>query len=165
MERIKAKFKQEEEQMEVNRGGRMEAALRSLHEGTFDSVSLRVDFWDESFKHGLAVLCNNEIRINARILDGEMQRGADQLSRAGFCAWNGVEWGDDVSFPSIVEAIHELKVKGWPACFVFAYQQPWTLIEKIFDVVTPVFGACSCLLCIGRVRPQAFLLICVPRKK
>ena len=42
--------------------------------------------------------------------------------------------------PQIIEAMAELKRKGWPSAFVFAYKQPWLVIERLFDFAASVMG-------------------------
>jgi hypothetical protein len=40
----------------------------------------------------------------------------------------------------IGDCIEMLKAKGWPPCFVFMYDEPWELVDGLFDLMEPVLG-------------------------
>lgn len=41
--------------------------------------------------------------------------------------------------------MESLKAAGWPPVFVFLFDEPWLLIDRLFELVTPVLGE-DCLL-------------------
>jgi hypothetical protein len=142
LERIKEKLAREQA-----RGNddpkQMETALRRLHEGTYRSVILHNEYWKTNFSHELHVhdrAAEQAQRHRASVPQDSLRTGCAHLARAGYCICPKVDWGSDISHEKMVRAMGELKSKGWPACFVFAYRQPWTLIERLFDVVEPIFG-------------------------
>jgi hypothetical protein len=40
----------------------------------------------------------------------------------------------------IANCIEMLKAKGWPPAFVFMYDEPWELVDGLFDLMQPVLG-------------------------
>jgi hypothetical protein len=75
-----------------------------------------------------------------RLSDAETDAINKHLARTGYFCSRVMEWGGDVSMPQIIEAMAELKRKGWPSAFVFAYKQPWLVIERLFDFAASVMG-------------------------
>ena len=56
-------------------------------------------------------------------------------------------WGK--KYNSILQQIdatmESLKTAGWPPVFVFLFDEPWLLIDRLFELVTPILGP-NCLL-------------------
>ena len=147
VERIREKLAKEQGPSTRDEPKRMESALRQLHEGSYKSVVLCKGYWESSFSHGLKV--DEEIAHHrASVQKDCLHHATLQLSRAGYCICPEVDWGEGISMQKMVQAMEELKGKGWPACFVFAYRQPWVLIERLFDIVAPIFGVCARRVCV-----------------
>jgi hypothetical protein len=134
--------------------GVVDAVLRSLRKETHESLATTDAYWDKSFDHGLTVhtplvfLPPQPMQVNPkepykgtlRLSDAETDAINKHLARTGFFSSRVMEWGGDVSMPQIIEAMAELKRKGWPSAFVFAYKQPWLVIERLFDFAASVMG-------------------------
>jgi len=121
---------------------RIDAVLRSLHQETHDALATSVEYWDSSFRHGLTVAPQASCGAGGalRLSDEESCQINQHLDRTGFFCSRVMDWGDDVSMAQIIEAMAELKRNGWPSAFVFAYHQPWLVIERLFDFAASVMG-------------------------
>ncbi|KAJ1489716.1 hypothetical protein T484DRAFT_3446637 [Baffinella frigidus] len=148
-EKYKALCKEEEESIDAGAparsAGRLPAALRAMHEGKYESAAVREDYWDQGWAHGMQVLgggsapCPFEDR-GGKIGGAEAAALAGDLARMGFFTSAAVQWGEDVSLRRIVAGMAELKSRGWPACFVFAYQEPWVLLDRLFVSVAALLS-------------------------
>ncbi|EKX47135.1 hypothetical protein GUITHDRAFT_107046 [Guillardia theta CCMP2712] len=115
---------------------RVEETLRALHAKKFQSEATTGEYWENAFSHGLKVYedyndTGPSFTSTLSVRDYEMLK--ETLDDNGFFASPSLDWGKDICFNEMIEAMKELKSKGWPACFIFAYQQPWHLIDKLFD--------------------------------
>jgi hypothetical protein len=113
-----------------------------MHKQTFDSLATTDAYWHENFEHGLLVTPAAEVSTNysMRLSEDETAALNEHLARTGFFSSKVMAWGDDLALPRIVTAMEELKRKGWPSVFVFAYRAPWLLLERLFDFVSSVLG-------------------------
>ena len=124
---------------------RIDAVLRSLHRKTHDAAATRAGYWRDNFAHGLAVerpAAGHSTDAGAvpRLSSDEARVLNEHLARTGFFTSASMPWGDDISLPQIVSAMADLKREGWPAAFVFAYREPWLIIERLFDFVGSLLG-------------------------
>ena len=119
--------------------GRLPAALRAMFEGKFQSHVLSERYWDEGWSHGMRV--RGAGRVDPQFEDGvglgELRAGdaaalASDLARMGFFASSpeAIAWGEDLSLERIVAGMAEIKSRGWPPSFIFAYQEPWVLLDR-----------------------------------
>ena len=115
-------------------GKKMEDALRCLHQGKYVSAVTNSGYWEDRgrFRHGLGVAGNGgavgigggtPASRRANFSEEELERQAALLGKRGFMVVPGINWGAGVSLPRLVGAMQELKSNGWPACFIFAYQE------------------------------------------
>ena len=56
-------------------------------------------------------------------------------------------WGKeyDEILRRIDASMESLKLAGWPPVFVFLFDEPWLLIDRMFELVSPILGK-DCLL-------------------
>lgn len=161
-EKLRGEYEREEANKAV--GKRMDEALRSLHKGSFDSAVTRSEYWEwhGRFNHGLVVDAGSAASSAAGAWRGssipqeDLVRHTRLLEERGFMIVPDVDWGPDVSLPRLVGAMQELKSQGWPACFIFAYQevpvpananQPATFhlpLHPPLSILTDHDAACMC---------------------
>lgn len=134
-------------------GRRMEDALRRLHEGKYDSAVMSSGYWEDTgrFRHGLGVAGNGgggggagggvPACRRANFSEEEIVEQAALLGKRGFMVAPGIDWGADLSLPRLVGAMQELKSQGWPACFVFAYQEVTATAHSPSGDESPWLGA------------------------
>eukprot|EP00960_Hanusia_phi_P008826 253238-Hanusia_phi.AAC.5 len=139
---------------------KVEETLRGLHAKTLQSKATTREYWEQTFAHGLKVYddqyaSTSDFKGSLCEQDYSMMR--ERLEDNGFFSSPSMDWGEDISFEQLIGAMKELKSCGWPACFVFAYQQvhsseselsspelslqPWRLIDKLFDFAEEILRA------------------------
>ena len=132
--------KQEKADAAVN-PPRIDAVLRALHKETHIAAATMNSYWESNFEHGLTVDMHEHLTDSALRLSVDEARDLNQhLARTGYFSSRPMDWGSDVSLSQIIAGMAELKRKGWPSAFVFAYKQPWLVIERLFDFAASVMG-------------------------
>jgi len=76
----------------------------------------------------------------------------DCLDRQGYYVWPG----NSVSTTNLSTSIQSLVEDGWPATFVFLFDQTWDIVFDLWDLAAPVLGQ-ECLL-----EPTFSAAFCVP---
>uniref|UniRef100_A0A7S0WCX9 Phytanoyl-CoA dioxygenase n=1 Tax=Hemiselmis tepida TaxID=464990 RepID=A0A7S0WCX9_9CRYP len=69
------------------------------------------------------------------------ERTRELLAARGFSHFEGVDWEAlGVRMSDVAATMQRLKDEGWPPVFVFMYDEPWRMLEGLFDVLSPLLG-------------------------
>ena len=93
----------------------------------------------------LAETCTNAARIG-KTRGCTIENNVDPQSKKQSFLWGTPNpkfyWGKKYTEMLLrVDATMEsLKSSGWPPVFVFLFDEPWLLIDRMFELVTPILG-------------------------
>jgi len=72
-----------------------------------------------------------------------VQQAQQSLKEKGYFKAEPTQW--DVDHSKVVATIHNLMNNGWPAVFIYMFDEPWQLLERAWDVYEQALGAAAIL--------------------
>eukprot|EP00292_Cryptomonas_paramecium_P033488 CAMPEP_0113693092 /NCGR_PEP_ID=MMETSP0038_2-20120614/19471_1 /TAXON_ID=2898 /ORGANISM="Cryptomonas paramecium" /LENGTH=153 /DNA_ID=CAMNT_0000615123 /DNA_START=139 /DNA_END=596 /DNA_ORIENTATION=- /assembly_acc=CAM_ASM_000170 len=131
----------------------LEKALRELYDGKWDSKVLEPAYWLEQSQDSSLTVVDGFTSIQDSSTGTDRFPGASQaresLEGKGYFVLSDSSrrWGhtgDDRDQPSLAGSVERgmarLAALGWPPAFVFAYHQPWIIIDELFDLAADIMG-------------------------
>lgn len=103
------------------------------------------EYWERLSK-GLHASCSPEA-FNSHIFTQDIAENTDlahNLSRDGYFATPCIasQFTEEISgkLAKLSATIRALQAAGWPPVFIFVYDEVWSVIDSIFDVMQPILG-------------------------
>lgn len=115
--------------------------LRKIFRGTGEKYDImrRKQFWMKFSRGDLAIseapLQVESPNINETETQRQLEEAAECLQKRGFFVMPDLKWAPEVNFKGMQETMLALKNDGWPAAFIFMFDEPWKWIGQLYPVM------------------------------
>jgi len=97
-----------------------------------------VDYW-RSLSRGLTIARPGGVPEGSLDLpDAHMQGVSEGLRSEGYFRARPGGW--DVDFNAVLETVKNIVAHGWPAVFIYMFDEPWQILERAWDVYESAIG-------------------------
>lgn len=111
--------------------------LSACSDANLPAWLLLPDYWNSISRGATVQGEGRQGQIN--IGKEELVRSSSALKQSGYSRLEGISWEDaGISLQAVALTMESLRHHGFPPVFIFMYDEPWLLFEKLFEAVAGI---------------------------